>query len=399
MTVPGAKSGRVAALLIAAYFLVFAGPGAIQGFLKNVLPAWGPVKVTSILAAVYFSFMFWRMLVVSTQRILGDRLSFAAGLASYSLMPAYLLAIIAFRLQPDYWALIVIALAWGWGSASLWQTGPVWLYDVTASNRRGLWAGVLYMLVFLGLIIGARLQGYAASTGDATLLLILALTPGALAVIFATLLPARQARSERLSFDAIKSVLSDRRVMLLGLLLFISSTAYGLLLGVFRDRIQEAFGASAVGVVLSYYFATRLVISVSGGHSSDLLARRTVVAAAFFVGGAALSLASVREDMTSLLGAAVCLGLVSGVVPVSATAFAADWFAAERRSLALGAAFLWQDCGMVISLLAGQYLVQATNGFRVPLMMFSFLFLVAAALTFVLPQGAPAPEPAAEVRN
>jgi MFS family permease len=103
--------------------------------------------------------------------------------------------------------------------------------------------------------------------------------------------------------------------------------------------------------------------------------------------------------MFSLMTAAVCLGLVSGVVPVSATAFSADWFAPEKRALALGAAFLWQDCGMVISLLGGQYMAQATSGFRLPFVAFSLLFLASAAVTFVLPHGARATAPAAEVQE
>jgi hypothetical protein len=61
----------------------------------------------------------------------------------------------------------------------------------------------------------------------------------------------------------------------------------------------------------------------------------------------------------------------------------------------MGAAFLWQDCGMVLSLVGGQYLAAATSGFRAPFVIFSALFLAATVLTFVLPHGARTATPAA----
>jgi len=174
-------------------------------------------------------------------------------------------------------------------------------------------------------------------------------------------------------------------VIILGILLFVSATTYGLLLGAFRDRIDLAFGTKTVGIVLSWFFMARLLVSILGGHFTDIIARRSVVALAFFVGGAALALASGFKDVWALTAASVALGLVGGIVPVSATAYSADWFPPEKRSLAMGASFIWGDLGTAVSLLAGQFIAEASPGFAAPLLAFAALFLASTVLALLLP--------------
>ena len=212
------------------------------------------------------------------------------------------------------------------------------------------------------------------------------IAPGAVSVAIAAFLPARRARAEGLSFAAVRSMLVDRRVVIIGVLLFVSGASYGLLLGAFRDKIDARFGSLAVGQVVGVFFVTRLVISIAGGHFSDLFARRIVVALAFFLGGAGLAAAAGLDNLLSLYVASVCLGLVGAVVPVSATAYSADWFPAEKRTLAMGSAFLWNDAATAISLLAGQYIVQASGGFGASMLVFGVLFLAATALSLLIPE-------------
>ncbi|MCD6406010.1 MAG: hypothetical protein J7M19_09305, partial [Planctomycetes bacterium] len=161
---------RVPALIIVTFFLTFAGPGAVQGYLKNIAPAqWPPVKVTSILVVLYFSFMIWRILIPASQRFLGDKWSMVLAPGAYLLVPAGL------ALGLNYWLIAASAVVWGWGAAGLWQTGPVWLYDVTDEKRRGFWAGVLYVAVFSGLAIGAKVQGLAVEMAGRRAILALAI--------------------------------------------------------------------------------------------------------------------------------------------------------------------------------------------------------------------------------
>ena len=80
-----------------------------------------------------------------------------------------------------------------------------------------------------------------------------------------------------------------------------------------------------------------------------------------------------------------CLGLVSGVVPVSVTACTGDWFEPARRALGLGAAFVWRDLGMVVSLLAGQYLVRLSGSVSMPLFAFGALFVACGFVSLAVP--------------
>ncbi len=375
------SSARVPALMIAVFFFTFAGPGAIQFYIRNVTPEdWSPLKVTSILAVLYAAFALWRFLVVPSQHLLGDKWALALGALGYVLMPAALLV------TANYYALLVIAVFWAWGAAALWQTGPVWLYDATGERRRGLWAGVLYMLVFAALYLGARVQGLAAAAEKRELLLWIAIAPGILAFGLAMMLPAREARSQPLSARAALSMLSDRRVAFIGIILCVSATSYGLLLGSFRDKIQDAYGPAALGRIVGYYLLIRMAVSVAGGHFGDVLARKSVIAAVFLAGGVAIAAAAAMQEIWAFSVASACLGLVGGIAPISATAFSAEWFAPEKRSLGLAASFFWQDGAMVLSLLGGQYIAQASGGFRVPFAVFAALFIVSSGVALALPE-------------
>ncbi len=369
----------MAVFIIALFFFVFAGGGAFQGYLKAALPGeWSPLRVTSLLGIVYLSFMFWRLLIPASQHLLTDKWSLVLAATAYALMPVLLIY------TADYRLLAIAAALWGWGAASLWQTGPVWLYDATSPLYRGLWAGILYGAVFLALMGAAKVQGWAADAGQHRLLATV-LVPALAAVALSIALPARRARAEVLSVASLRLHLFDGRVLILGGLLFVSATAYGLLLGAFRDSAEALYGSARVGTMLAVFFATRLVVSVFGGFFSDFMARTTVITIAYVAGGVSLAAAASLEGALSMAAAAGCLGLVSGVVPVSVTACTGDWFEPAQRSLALGAAFVWRDMGMVVSLIGGQFLVELSGGFSTPLFVFGALFAMAGAGAMMLP--------------
>jgi len=387
MTEGQGRARRVPALIIASFFFVFMGPAVVQIYLRNLMrPEEGRMSATTVLAALYFSFMLWRLLTVKSQHVFGDKWSLVFGLAAYLLIP------VALAFTTNYVVLLVMAVLWGWGAAGIWLTGPVWLYDNTDPRRRGLWAGVLYMTLFGGLWLGTLLVGFAAKTENRALMLAILIAPGALAVALAAALPSRRARAEGITFAAVRRVFFDLKVIILGSLLFVAATTYGFLLGAFRDGIDDAYGTAAVGTVLSFFFAARLVVSILGGHFSDVFARKSVIALVFFVGGAGLATASASQSVWAFSLGAIALAVVGGTVPVSATAYSADWFAPERRALAMGAAFFWQDAGTALALLAGQYVARTSSSVAAPFLVFAALFLASAFLALFIPEMQRAPE-------
>ena len=206
-------------------------------------------------------------------------------------------------------------------------------------------------------------------------------------MLAALALPRRKAIAAALSTASVRMIVLSRRMVVLGILLLASATAYGLILSAFRDSIEHTFGAGALGTMLACYFGVRLIVSIAGGHLSDVFARRAVMATAFVAGSAALFVAGAYEAGWTFVVAACCLGLVSGVVPVSATACAGEWFPPQKRSLALGAAFVWRDAGMVSSLVAGRLLADAWGDFSGPIFVFAAAFAVCGIVSFALPGG------------
>jgi hypothetical protein len=254
----------------------------------------------------------------------------------------------------------------------------VWLYDNTSPSRRALWTGILYGFVFAAMWLGTIVAGRRVQAGDRMGALALLAAPGVIAVILAAWLPARRARAEAPSISAAWRMISDRRVLVIGVMLFASAMTYGLLLGAFRNRIDDRYGPGTVATVLGYFFAARLALSVAGGYVSDFVTRRGVVAAVFAAGGLGLIAAAVHGGVSTLSFGAAALGLVGGTIPVSATTLAADWFPAEKRSLALGAAFFWNDAGTAVGLLAGLAITSATTDFAMPMLLFGALFVLLA---------------------
>lgn len=383
--VPGGRGRGVPLVLLSVYLFVFLGGGAFQYYVKEVVPRdWSALKVSSIIGMLYLSLLLWRFLIVHSQYALGDKWCFTLGALCYIAVPA------AAIFTTNYLVLLAMAFLWGWGGAALWQTGLVWLYDATNPRRRGLWSGIIYMVTFLALTIGVKVMAAAASAHNARAILALAVIPGALAGLAGLFLPARSPRAQRFSISAAMNSLADRRLLLLGLLLFAASTSSGLLLGALRDSMESSYGAAFLGNVLAFHFVVRLVVSIVGGHSTDAFARRNVLALVLLAGGIGLAAAGLFESKAILVLAVGGLGAIGMIVGISTAALSADWFTPEKRGLAIASSFVWSDFGIAASVMGGQFLVDATGGVRGPMMIFAVTFILAAGLAMLLPAHAAA---------
>ena len=74
-------------VLSGAFFFLFMGAGAQQQFLLPYLreaTSWGTMRYSSVLAAVYFSFMLWRLGIGYSIRALGEYRSIVLGSLTYT---------------------------------------------------------------------------------------------------------------------------------------------------------------------------------------------------------------------------------------------------------------------------------------------------------------------------
>ncbi|HUT37057.1 MAG TPA: hypothetical protein VNE39_26480 [Planctomycetota bacterium] len=321
-------------LLSGAFFFIFLGPGAIQQHLDRALGE----KRFLALATVYLSFCFWRVFVGVTLRALGGFASELLGAATYFGFVATL------WLSTGWVPVLAAAALWGWGAASLWITSQAQLLDAT--ERHGASSGLFYAALTAGQALGVVLLGLAA-TRDALLLTSLALgVPGLVLLCF---VPRTHARREGFSLAGFWRVARRRPVVPVGVILLCSSLSYGILLGVFSEISRVATGSQWPAVA---FYVARVALCFPAGALGDAIGQGRVLKASFLLAAAGILAAALWRGSPGL-SLALCAGAMamqSTLAQSSAMALMGQAAPSESRHLALGAAFVWRDLGIVLPL-------------------------------------------------
>ena len=367
-------------VLSGAFFFLFMGAGAQQQFLLPHLretTSWGTMRYSLILAVVYISFMFWRLGIGYSIRILGEYRSIVLGSLTYT---AFVVTVLSSRCYP---LTLAMALLWGWGAASLWITGGTRVLNVSRGERYGTSSGVLYLCTGLGFTLGVVALGATRTRwgGDTMYGLALGLSlVGNFALLFLSrgggLPPHRPLRE-------VLKLMRTRRVKMVGSLQFVSALSFGLLLGTVADFLPKAYGWRSLLLTASFPLA-RALTSLGGGTLSDRMGRGKVLALALGISGLALLTSAGWTTPLSLGLGILILGCQSGVVPTTSLALAGDVAEPERRPLVLGAMFFWRDLGVVTAILGGQCLSAALGTIRAPLIAFGLIFLACAVWSLKL---------------
>ncbi|KPJ58910.1 MAG: hypothetical protein AMS15_07405 [Planctomycetes bacterium DG_23] len=367
------------------FCFIFMGAGALQQFLINILkrsanwPLLG-YATTSILAMVYFSFMFWRIFIGLTLRRLGFYLSILLGGFTY------LLFTLAVFLSRDYFLLLTAAAVWGWGACSIWIAAPTQIFLAAERTKYGLCTGLLYGFALSGYTVGVFLLGEVQRySGDQAVVSAAALfTSLGVAVLF--FLPRRRSTFAALRLGRIWQLAKRRSLLVAGFFLFTAAISYGILLGVYAGFVDRAIGAGFVGRIAVFFYLARVAASFLGGPISDRWGRGVVLRGSFLLAAFGLMATVLVAERFSkgvafqgmhyatLILSSLFLGLQTGVIPVVTTAFVGDTLAQEERHLGLGAIFFWRDLAMVITLLGGEALVVHFS-FETAILLFAIVFV------------------------
>jgi hypothetical protein len=372
------------------FFFIFMGAGALQQFLINMLkrsadwPLLG-YSTTSILAMVYFSFMFWRIFIGVSLRRLGFYLSILVGGITYL---CFTLAVFFSR---DYLLLLTAVAVWGWGACSMWIAAPTQIFVAAKRTKYGLCTGLLYGFALSGYTLGVFILGEVQRYFGDQEVLSAAVLFTSLGVATLFFLPKRRAAFAGLKLKRIWQMGRRRSFLVAGFFLFTAAISYGILLGVYAGFIDRSMGVGFVGRITVFFYLARVGASFLGGYISDKLGRGVVLRVSFLL--AALGLVAtvfVAERFSkgvafqglhyiALILSSLFLGLQAGVVPVATTAFVGDVLAQEERHLGLGAIFFWRDLAMVITLLGGEVLV-AQFSFKWAVLLFAIIFIGCAVV-------------------
>ena len=372
---PAAGLPRAALILSTGFFFVFMGASAFQQFLIPYLTDKGATtafQAATVLAVVYISFLFWRAVVAYTLYYLGEYWSTVLGAATYSLFAVGAFALERFEL------LLVAAALWGWGAAAMWISSTTQLLDATADTHYGRASGLLYTATTGGQAFGVLALGALMSVAGVGLGPPVAAGITAIGVATFLFLPNRPKQRVKPRIAPIFRVLTTPRTGLAALFLFLSSLAFGLILGSFSQIIGGSQGHGALALVTAGYWLVRIVGSYAAGFMADWLGREHVLILSFGVAGLGLLLPSFVGGALAMSIAALAMGLLNSAVPVATNAMIGDLTAFGNRHLAIASLFVWRDLGVGIAILAGAAIITLVGSEQLIFGLFSAAFLASA---------------------
>ena len=372
-----AGASRALWLLSGSFFLVFLGGGAFQQFVGPYLLAMYHLSAGAgalALATVYLVAFTCLMFATYSIARLGEYGALALASLTYGLFAAVALV------TGNVVALVLVAAVWGWGASVLWTAGTTFVLDLAEAGAYGRAAGTLYTGVYVGQALGVVLlgmltgllgpRGMAACAAGLTLL----------GTAAALCLPHRRHARARPRLLNPLAVLASAATRTAALILLLSSSGFGLLLGVFGQVVAAVYGLAAVGWATAGFYAARIPAGSGGGRLIDRLGRRPVLRTAFLASAGALLLAAWLHQPALLALCAAALGVQAAVVPVGLATWVGDRAGAADRPHTYAAVNLWSNMGTGLALLGGPALLSGLGGWRGSFTIFAVIFLTCAAL-------------------
>jgi MFS family permease len=282
---------------------------------------------------------------------------------------------------------------WAWGAALLWITSSAHVLDASRREDYGRTAGVFYGATHVGFVVGLTVLGLLLRVWGDRAMLMGAIGLTAVGNVICLFVPRRDFPREASSLGAVLQVGLGSAGRVLAVVQLAAASAYGLLLGVFASSIAQTYGIASVATITMAFYVVRAAVSPCAGALSDRLGRSTVMAGGFAIGGAALLLPAAAPGRITLALAAAALGAVTSVVLAIVLAFVGDTAASSARQATIAGLYVWRDLGVALTIVLGQYLRVAFNGFRVPFVAFAGMFFVCAWLSTRLGRLAPGGAP------
>lgn len=380
---------RVLLMQSGAFFFIFLGAGAQQLYLSGYLAActdWSPVRRGAIIATVYGSMTFFRVANVYLLRGWSDWLLSLVGSLTYSLFTLLMLGTFWLKSYP---LALAAAAFWGWGAAAMWAgTTLQFLAATDAGQRRyGGIQGLLYAVTDAGWLAGTIVLGLIHARPELPPWTLYAVATALTLVgnVLAGLAPRDlHPQAPMPSVGDLLAVARRAKTLVAGFLLVASSLSFGLMLGAFRDYLEQTHGRQALWVTATLYPGMRLLLRFVGGGWSDRAGHAVVLVSSFLAAAAGTLLAASWQTIAGAALAAGALGLLNGTVPVVASAMVGESADRARRPLVYGAMFAWRDMGVVIATLWGQVLMQGAGDFALTFRSFAAVFVICAVVSLLL---------------
>lgn len=192
-----------------------------------------------------------------------------------------------------------------------------------------------------------------------------------------------------------KSVMKDRRMWIIFLIIFINMLGFGIILPLLPYYVESLkAGPMTIGLIMATYSLFQLLSAPILGELSDKFGRRPILL--FSIGGTALSfgLLGVATTLPMLFLSRIIDGASGGNI-ATAQAYIADITSKEDRTASMGVMMAAFSLGFIIGPAAGGLL--SVYGYSTPAYVAGAVALVATILTyFYLPESR---KPSKEISN
>ena len=363
--------------LSAAFVLVFLGAGAFQQFIGPYLLATyhlGAGAASAVLATIYLVAFVCLTFTSYSMAWLGEYTALVLSTLAYGVFGAVALV------TGNIAVLVPAAALWGWGASVLWTAGTAFALDLAGPGAYGRASGALYTGVFIGQALGVALlgtlEGWVGPRGMVAYVIGVTLLGTAVALF----LPRRRQPRARPRLLNPLSVLSTSATRLAALILFLSSSGFGLLLGAFGQTVGAIYGLAAVGWITAGFYVARIPAGTAGGWLIDRLGRQPVLCAVLLGSAVALLLAAALQHPLVFLICAAVLGVQAAVVPVGLTAWVGHRAEAADRPSTFAAIQMWFNMGTGLAILGGPQMLSILGGWRGSFTFFAAIFLACTAL-------------------
>ena len=376
-------------LLSAMSFLVFAGAGAQQAYLVPYLGRvtdFSDVQCASVLAAVYFSMLVFRIVNVYVFAGWSDRRMTIVGALTYLLFTVVMYTMALFQ---SYAFALTAAVLWGVGASMMWCGTAMQTLTISdaAGGRHGTGMGILYSSTHAGwaagaVVLGLVYQNLTVETSALMCAVAAAITLGGNIISF--FIPATgRVHRERPRLAGLWAMIVAPKAAISGMLQFASALGYGLVLGVFSSYVEDRFGPQWITRSIWMYPAIRMLLSFWGGYLADRIGRTPVLVAGFAVGALGLVVTLMWVSPVAVLLTVGALALLGSTVPVVAAAMVGDAADIQRRPIAYGIVFAWRDLGVAVAAI-GASILGVTFDFNVVLQVFIIIFAACGMLSVYL---------------
>jgi len=292
--------------------------------------------------------------------------------------------------------------------ASNTAQGPyqAFIPEFVPENKHGVASGVKALLEVVGGVILVYLASlfmdrYSAGEGSRWLWLVLGILAAVLlAAMLATVIMVREVpanlKSRRAPFRAelyrtVREAMANRDIvwfLVSRLLVYMAfTTIQQFALYFFRDVIGVANPAEATARFSIFAVAGMLLVVWPAGYLSDRIGRKPISIGAGLLGALGIGIFALTKDYSTLLGAAVIIGMAMGAFNSANWALATDLVAKGEEARYLGIANMATAGGAALARTIGPVIDFFNNrspllGYNVMVLVCVAYFVIGAALVF-----------------